>query len=316
VSNVQKVKDELAHVQPSRRCCKVAELSALLHTDGTFTIRGREGHLFATESSSPGTARKIYSLFLSIFSVETSVLKVTRSTPRRGNVYRLEIPEQPGFHQVLNELGVLDSHLSPEPTLPSRIVRNDCCVSAALRGAFLGGGYVSEPYGPADLEISFSTQPACLSFEELMRRKSLSPRKRERRGHWVLYMKRRSDISSFLAATGAHEAHLAWESQAIMNATRNSVNRLVNCDAANAGRLAQASSRQREILRRLEEMGALERADEKLKELALTRLANPQASLSELGKMLEPPVSKSVVQGRMARLERMLPPEEKPVDHR
>lgn len=307
MSNVQKVKDELARIQPSRRCCKVAELSALLHTDGTFTIRGSEGHLFATESSSPGTARKIYSLVLSIFAVETSVLKVTRSTPRRANVYRLEIPEQPGFHQVLNELGVLDSSLSPEPTLPSRIIRNECCVSAALRGAFLGGGYISEPYGPADLEITFSLRSACFTFEELMRRRELQPRKRERRGHWVLYLKRRGDISSFLAVTGAHEAHLSWESQAIINATRNNVNRLVNCDTANAGRLAQASSRQRGVLRKLDDMGALDRVDVKLKELALARLANPQASLAELGRMLDPPVSKSVVQGRMASLEALLP---------
>lgn len=304
-SLVQKAKEELAHLQPSRRCCRLAELSALLHVDGTYTIRGRRGHFLVTESSSPGTARKIYSLTHSLFTIETSVVKVSRSTPRRGNVYRLEIPDQPGFHQVMNELGVLDASLSPEPVVPGRLTRSECCAGAALRGAFLGGGYVSEAYGRADLEISLNDEGACEGFAALMRRRSIDPGVRRRRGQWVLYLKRRRDISEFLAVTGAHSAHLEWESQTIINSTKNEVNRLVNCDAANARRLSDASLRQREIIERLAAGGLLANADSRLSELAELRLARPQASMAELGRMLEPPVSKAVVQSRMRRLERI-----------
>src|SRR5665647_751048 len=139
-SSVHRVKEELGHLKPSRHCCQVAELSALLHMDGSYTIRGSEGHVLVTESSGVYTARKIYSLVHTLFELETPVIKVTRSTPRRGDVYRLEIHEQPGFQQALNELGVLDVHLSPEPVVPRRLTRNDCCAASALRGAFLGGG--------------------------------------------------------------------------------------------------------------------------------------------------------------------------------
>jgi DNA-binding protein WhiA len=306
-STVHRVKEELAHHQASRRCCRLAELSALLHMDGAYTIRGSKGHYLVTESSSVGTARKIHALVHSLFTVETSVVKVNRSTPRRGTVYRVEIPDQPGFHQVLNELGVLDSSLSPETAVPRRLTRNDCCVASALRGAFLGGGYVSEPYGPADMEISFSSREASLGFDELFRRRSLEPGNRARRNQWVLYLKKRQDISTFLAVVGAHSAHLAWESQTILNETKNSVNRLVNCDAANARRLAEASLRQREMVATLRSLGILAVVDRPLRELAEARVQNPQASLSELGRLLEPPVSKAVVQGRLRRLEAMLP---------
>ncbi len=304
-SLVHKVKEELAHLQPSRRCCRLAELSALLHMDGTYTIRGMQGHYLVTESSSPGTARKIYSLIHSLFSLETGVVKVSRSTPRRGNVYRLEIPDQPGFHQVLNELGVLDASLSPEPVVPARLTRYECCSGAALRGAFLGGGYVSEAYGRANLEISFTGADACEACAELMRRRSITPGIRKRRGQWVLYLKRRQHISDLLAVMGAHSAHLEWESQTILNSTKNEVNRLVNCDAANARRLSDASLRQREAIEKLVSQGALASADPRLSELAQARMSRPQASLAELGRMLDPPVTKAVVQSRMRRLEQL-----------
>jgi cell division protein WhiA len=308
---IHKIKDELGRHQASRKCCRLAELSALMHMDGTYTISGSKGHSLVTESTSPSTARKIYTLVHSLFDVETSVVKVSRSTPRRGNVYRLEMPDQPGFHQLLNELGLLDASLTPVPAIPSRLTRNDCCVGAALRGAFLGGGYVSEPYGPADLEISFSSEDSCRAFGDLMLRKSLSPGMRRRRSQWVLYLKRRQDISGFLAIVGAHSAHLEWESQTILNATKNAVNRLVNCDSANARRLARAALRQREVVEKLESLGLLAGADARLLEVCEARLRYPQASLAELGRLLDPPVSKSVVQGRLRRLEAMLPPEEK-----
>lgn len=306
-SAIQKVKQELAHHQSSRRCCRLAELSALLHMDGTYTIRGGKRHVLVTDSSGVNTARKIFTLIHALFDVETPVIQVQRSSPCHENIYRLEIGDQPGFQQMLYELGILDRRLSPERSLPIRITRNDCCVAAALRGAFLGGGYVSEEFGPADLEISFSSGEASRSFEQLFIRKSLSPGFRARRGQWVLYLKKREQISAFLAVTGAHSAHLQWESQTIINSTKNKVNRLVNCDAANARRLAEASLMQREVISELMSLGLLGRGDPVLLEMAEARIRHPQASLAELGKLLDPPVSKSSVQSRMRRLLSLLP---------
>lgn len=307
-SSVLRVKEELAHVRSPRHCCQLAELSALLHMDGTYRIRGNEGHSIVTESAGVNTARKIYTLIHSLFEVETSLLKVERSSPRKGKVYRLEIPEQPGFHQMLNEIGVLDSALSPEPTVPRRLLRSECCAAAALRGAFLGGGYTSEPYRPADFEITFATRETALTFLELFRRKSIEPGMRQRRNQWVVYLKSRPGISEFFAVTGAHHAYLELESQAIINSTKNSVNRVVNCDAANARRLAESSLRQREAIGRLRSAGLLQRLDPALADLADARARNPQASLAELGQLLEPPVSKAVVQARMRRLTSQAPP--------
>lgn len=302
----QKVKEELAHYRTNRRCCQLAELSALLHLEGTYGIRGSEGHMVVAESSGAATVRKIFTLLHQLFEVETPLIKVERSVPRRHSVYHLEIPEQPGFYQVLNELGVLDRSLSPEPAIPPRLTRRDCCAAAALRGSFLGGGYISGPKGQADFEICFASREAAQSFRELFERKGLRARMRKRRNQWVLYMKGQRQISEFLAVSGAHSAHLEWESQKVLAGTRNTVNRLVNCDAANARRLAAASLRQREIIARLQELGLLEGSSAELAQIAVLRNEHPQASLAELGKLADPPVTKAVVQGRLRRLEAML----------
>lgn len=307
-SSSQAVKEELAHYQPSRRCCRLAELSSLIHMEGVYRIRGSKGHSVATESTDVRTARKIYTLLHILFNVETPMVKIEQSTPCKRSVYRIEIPDQVGFHQILNELGILDSSLVPEPSIPPRLVRNECCVAAAMRGAFLGGGYISEPHGLYDFEIAFSSMEAAGLFCRLFRRKGLDPGVRQRRTQWVLYMKSMKTISEFLAITGAHGAYLDWESRMIINSTRNRVNRLVNCDQANVKRLTRASLRQREAIEKLKSAGMLDGLDPFLQEIAEVRLLNPQASMSEIGQMLEPPVSKSVVQGRMRRLEALAEP--------
>jgi len=303
---VSKVKEELSRVKAPRRCCRIAELSALLHTEGSYRIRGHAEHSLVTESSGAQTARKIYTLTHSLFELDTPLVKVERSSPRRGSVYSLEIHDQSGFHQAMNELGVLDNGLKPEKAPPGRIVRSNCCAAAALRGAFLGGGYVSAPYGPANLEMTFSSEEAADFFDALASRRGIPVKVRRRRGQWVLYSKSRRAISDFLALTGAHSSYLDWESHSILSSTKNEVNRRVNCDSANARRLAEASLRQREVVSRLEELGLLESMGEPLVEVAMLRVKYPQASLTELASMLEPTVSKAVVQSRIRKLERAL----------
>ncbi|MBN1288667.1 MAG: DNA-binding protein WhiA [Actinobacteria bacterium] len=301
----ERVRNELAHYQASKQCCRIAELSALMHLDGVYKISGTSGHSFITESPGANTAKKVYTLVRTLFDLDMDLCRVERSSPRRESVYTVEIRDQNGFYQMLNEAGILDSNLNPMKAIPSRLVKSGCCVSAALRGAFLGGGYLSEPYGQSNLEITFTSGELAVQFRELLLRKGLKAGLRSRRGAWVLYLKKRQDITETLALIGAHGICLQWESQSVINSTKNRVNRVVNCDSANAGRLAKASLRQRELINRLKSKGVLSILEPELAELAEVRLRNPQASYGEIGKLLSPPVGKSVVQGRMKKIESM-----------
>ena len=83
---------------------------------------------------------------------------------------------------------------------------------------------------------------------------------------------------------------------------RNGVNRRVNCETANLTKVVDASMGQMAAIRALEAAGELEKLPGKLKETALLRRENPEATLQELAAMLNPPITKSAINHRMRKL--------------
>ena len=82
----------------------------------------------------------------------------------------------------------------------------------------------------------------------------------------------------------------------------NKVNRRCNCDEANTSKVVEAAQEQISSIRILKKRGVLERLPQKLQQAALVRLENPEASLTELASMMEPPISKPAMNHRMQRL--------------
>ena len=96
----------------------------------------------------------------------------------------------------------------------------------------------------------------------------------------------------------------------IMNAKaekdlRGSINRRVNCDAANLDKAVEAAMTQVESIRRLEEQGRLALLPEKLQETASLRLAHPEDTLSQLAQRYDPPITKSALNHRLRKLMEM-----------
>ena len=83
---------------------------------------------------------------------------------------------------------------------------------------------------------------------------------------------------------------------------RGSVNRRVNCDAANLDKTVDAAQGQIEAIRRLEERGALDELPDKLKEAASLRRENPELTLTQLAALCDPPVTKSALNHRLRKL--------------
>ena len=116
------------------------------------------------------------------------------------------------------------------------------------------------------------------------------------------YMKEGENIADFLNITEAHKALMEFENTRIYKGMRNMVNRKVNCEAANITKTVNAATRQVEDIRLIREKMGLEGLPEPLRQMAYVRLENPQASLGELGKLLDPPVGKSGVNHRLRKL--------------
>ena len=83
---------------------------------------------------------------------------------------------------------------------------------------------------------------------------------------------------------------------------RNTVNRRVNCDAANLDKAVLASREQVEAFTRLTESGTINDLPVKLQEVAVARLLQPELTLSELAATFDPPLTKSCLNHRIRKL--------------
>ena len=126
-----------------------------------------------------------------------------------------------------------------------------------------------------------------------------------RKKYHVLYMKESEAIVDLLNVMEAHIALMKLENLRILKELRNTVNRRVNCETANINKTLDSSRKQQADIRLLQEKYGLENLPKGLQQIARIRLEEPEASLKELGEMLEPPIGKSGVNHRLRKLSEM-----------
>lgn len=86
---------------------------------------------------------------------------------------------------------------------------------------------------------------------------------------------------------------------------RNNVNRIVNCETANLSKTVNAAMRQISNIKYIKENLGLNKLPKSLREMAEMRLLHQDASLKELGEMMNPPVGKSGVNHRLRKLDQI-----------
>ena len=183
-----------------------------------------------------------------------------------------------------------------------KLYEKNCCKRAFLRGIFLRNGTMTDPEEIYNLEMVFRHPWLANEVMRLLVQFEIPGKMTERKGRYVVYLRDGDDISDFLRVLGANRSLLHMEDIRVVKDVRNRVNRRVNCETANIHKTAASSVRQIEDIRTIEERDGLESLPDPLKEIALVRLEYPEATLSELGDLLDPPVGKSGVNHRLRRL--------------
>ena len=173
---------------------------------------------------------------------------------------------------------------------------------AYLRGAFLAGGSVTDPAKRYHLEMTTSHYKVSRETCALLIECGFSPKELSRGGNNILYFKQSDYIEDFLTAIGAQVSAMGVMEAKVEKDLRNGVNRRVNCETANLTKVVDASMGQMAAIRALEEAGELDKLPGKLRETALLRRKNPEATLQELAAMLNPPITKSAINHRMRKL--------------
>lgn len=176
---------------------------------------------------------------------------------------------------------------------------------AIIRGAFLGAGSVNNPESKYHLEIILSTENNAEKVIEILSNFTIQVKKLERKNGCSIYLKDGEEISKLLALIGANSSVLKFEEIRVLRDIKNNINRKVNCETANLNKTVNAAVKQIDAIKKLKQTGEFENLSENLKEIAILRLENPDASLIELGEMLKNPIGKSGVNHRLKQIENL-----------
>lgn len=186
------------------------------------------------------------------------------------------------------------------------LVAQDCCRRAFLKGAFLSGGTVIDPRKNYNLELVTSYPKLHEGMQKLLKDIGFAFKSVMRKNKYVLYLKNSEAISDFLSYMGAFQAQMELLNIKIEKEIRNDFNRAANGETANIEKTINAAISQIQAIVKLDETVGLDNIPEDLREVALLRLKHKDLSLSELGKLLQPPLSKSGVNHRMKKLMGMI----------
>lgn len=287
-------KAEICREFPQERCCALAECFGILLFCNSFT-----GDTIKIITESREFAKLLPKLFRKAFGFDFD------SRPEENGTGKLvfQITSGEKLSIVMNAFGFSEEDtLSLHVNLP--VVEEDCCRSAFFRGAFLAGGSVTDPEKGYHLELTTihkSVARECYAlFQEVM---SFYPKTAVRGGSQVLYLKQNEQIGDFLTYLGATVASMGMIEAKLEKELKNRVNRRCNCDDANISKVIDAAQEQLSAIRILRERNV--ELPEKLKQAAQVREQNPEAALSELAGMVEPPISKPAMSHRLKRLVEM-----------
>lgn len=180
--------------------------------------------------------------------------------------------------------------------------QKEILVKSIVRGSFLGGGSLNNPNNTYHLEILFSSSQDATVIGKILREYGIQTKQLQRKKSYSIYVKDAEEISKLLAFIGANKAVLEFEEIRVVRETRNTINRLVNCETANLNKTVNASVEQINAIRYLQKQKRFEELSNSLKEMAKVRLENPNASLVELGNLLQNPIGKSGVNHRLKKI--------------
>ena len=108
-------------------------------------------------------------------------------------------------------------------------------------------------------------------------------------------------IGALLTRMGAQDTRLTWEERRMRREVRATANRLANFDDANLRRSARAAvAAAARVERALAILG--DTVPDHLAAAGKLRVEHRQASLEELGRLADPPMTKDAVAGRIRRL--------------
>ena len=305
MSFTARVKDELSRIDGSCDECAYVELSAIMRICGTLSLQGDGTYFMRMSTETGAVARVMIKLIHGLFGLDTP-MTMQRSSLQRARTYLIDIPDQGKLAGVLARLGIIVPGRGQQSGIPTQLLSRRCCRQAFVRGAFMAGGFIADPTRDFHLEMALAGEELAQGIAGLLVPFGIDARINHRRGSSVLYVKSFDEIVLLLRLMEADLSVRTVESARRVKSLKNEVNRRVNAELANQARSIGAAADQLRLIDDVERLVGFKNLPHALKEFCLTRRRNPTVSLAQLGRLFDPPASKSAMYHRALRLERLV----------
>ncbi len=293
------VKDELSRLVVKTVSARRAEVTAMLRfAGGLHIVAGRV--IIEAEVDLGSVARRLRKDIFDLYGYTAVVHMLSASGIRKSSRYVLRVAKD--GEALARQTGLLDNRGRPVRGLPAQVVGGSIAdAEAAWRGAFLAHGSLTEPGRSSALEVSCPGPEAALALVGAARRLGVAAKAREVRGIDRVVVRDGEAIGALLTRMGAQDTRLVWEERRLRREVRATANRLANFDDANLRRSARAAvAAAARVERALEILG--DTVPDHLSSAGRLRVEHRQASLEELGRLADPPMTKDAVAGRIRRL--------------
>lgn len=304
----EEIKNEITGMQISDRCCMLAVISAFIRTSGSVVSRSGEfGFEITTENES--TAEYIVDMLENTFNLHPTVSGAKFDVFSGRDKLTFECVGK-AAQRLLNELCIVKEDKDGVMLtfgIDDKLIENDCCKSAFIKGAFLGGGSCTLP--PEDklnsrtgyhFEIVFSNKMTASDFCNLLCDFEILAKLVTRKDSAVVYVKSKEVISDILNVMSVYESLDKLNDVVEKKDKSNNENRVNNCSVSNIDKTVTASVNQVRAIEIIKATIGLQSLDKMLFDVAEARLADKNASMNELAVRLG--ISKSCINHRMRKI--------------
>ena len=248
-----------------------------------------------------------------INNFENCKFEISKVVRAFKNKERFELVADTNSEKVLERIGAIffDSEKLRQVSdvCDKAFMKSETSMKAFLTGLFLGSGSLSVPNETNNknahgyhFEIDLQTKNQADLTAEIFSNFDIFPKLVERGDEYIVYLKNSESICDALSIFGASKTVLDIMNTKVDRDMNNLMNRQVNCISANLDKTVNASIKQMNAIKIIQDTIGLENLPDTLCEAALLRVSNPEASLSDLISLMETKISKGALSQRFEKI--------------